>query len=64
MVKGQKHPMIISQHGISSLKLEVDWTDAEDDEALGNSNVLNANFNSVDKNMSRLINTCTKSKEA
>src|ERR1044072_7161334 len=45
-------------------KKEEDWTKEEDEEALSNSKALNANFNGVDKNMFRLINTCTVAKDA
>ena len=46
------------------LKDEEDWTKEEDEEALANSKALNAIFNGVDKNMFRLINTCTVAKDA
>src|ERR1044072_5838005 len=45
-------------------KKEEDWTKEEDEKALANSKALNAIFNGVDKNMFRLINTCTMAKEA
>jgi hypothetical protein len=45
------------------LKPEEDWTEAEETEALGNSKALNKIFNCVDKNMFRLINSCTIAKE-
>lgn len=61
MIKGWKHPMITSEEGVTNLKLEADRTDAE---ALGNSKVLNAFLNGVDKNMFILINTCSEAKEA
>lgn len=41
--------MIISQDGISTLKSEVDWTNIEVDEALGNSKALYSIFNGVEK---------------
>ena len=47
-----------------SLKNEEDWTKEVDEEVLGNSKALNAIFNGVDKNLFRLINTCTVAKEA
>ena len=46
------------------LTLEEDWTKEEDELALGNSKALNALFNGVDKNIFRLINTCTVAKDA
>lgn len=55
--------MITYEDGTTSLKPEVKWTDAEDEEYLGNSKALNAIFNFVDKNMFRLINTCSEAKE-
>lgn len=56
--------MTTSQDGTSILKPEDEWSNAEDDEALGNSKALNVIFNGVDKNMCRLINTCIEPKEA
>src|ERR1044072_2188549 len=41
-------------------KKEEDWTKEEEEEALANSKALNAIFNGVDKNMFRLINTCSR----
>lgn len=58
VIKGWKNPIITSEDGKTNLKLEADWTDAEDDEALRNSKELNVIFNGVDKNMFRLINIC------
>lgn len=55
--------MVTSEDGTTSLKQEPELTDAEDDEALGNSKALNATFNGVDKNMFMLINTCSEAKE-
>src|ERR1044072_8731736 len=46
------------------LKYEENWTNEEDEEALANSRALNAIFNGVDKNMFKLINTCTVAKDA
>lgn len=56
--------MVTYADGTNSLKPEVEWTNAKDDEALRNSKALNDIFKGVDKNMFRLINTCSKSKEA
>ncbi|XP_057452263.1 uncharacterized protein LOC130744085 [Lotus japonicus] len=66
IVKGWKHPMKRDKEGTSTteLKLEEEWTKEEDDKALSNSKALNAIFNGVDKNMFRLINTCTVAKDA
>jgi hypothetical protein len=60
VMKSSTHPVVFDQDGISSLKPEDEWII----EALGNSKVLNAIFNEVDKNMLRLINTCTEVNEA
>jgi len=43
----------------TNLKPEEDWSKDEDELVLANSEVLNALFNAVDKNMFRLINTCS-----
>lgn len=64
VIKGWKHSVITSKDGTTSLKPEAEWTDVEDEEALGNSKPLNAISNGVDNNMFRLINTCSKAKEA
>ena len=47
-----------------TLKNEEDWSKEEDEEALANSKALNALFNGVDKNMFKLINTCTVAKDS
>lgn len=52
VVRGWKHNVTIPKDGTSCLKPEVECTDAEDNEALGNSKALNAIFNGVDKNCS------------
>lgn len=64
VIKGWKHPVITSKDGTTSLKPEAHWTDVEDKEALGNSKDLNVIFNGMDKNMLRLINTCSEAKES
>src|ERR1044072_3222349 len=67
IVKGWKQPMNVPEEGTStepSAKNEEDWTKEEDEEALANSKSLNAIFNGVDKNMFKLINTCTLAKYA
>lgn len=56
--------MITYENGTTSLKPEVEWTNTEDKEALGNSNDLNVIFNSPDKNMFRFIKTFLEAKEA
>lgn len=40
--------MITSQDVTSTLKLEAEWTNIEDNKALGNSKAFNAIFNGVD----------------
>ncbi|XP_057432497.1 uncharacterized protein LOC130725270 [Lotus japonicus] len=66
IVKGWKHPVKADKEGTSTteLKPEEEWNKEKDEEALGNSKALNAIFNGVDKNMFRLINTCTVAKDA
>lgn len=48
----------------TELKPEEDWSKEEYELALGNSKALNDLFNDVDKNIFRMINTCTVAKEA
>src|ERR1044072_9170083 len=64
--QGWKHPVIVSKEGTSTsdLKPEEKWTKKEDEEALANHKALNVIFNGVDKNIFRLIYTCTVAKVA
>jgi hypothetical protein len=64
VVKGWTHPINTAEHGTTSLKGEADWSVEEETESVGNSKALNALFNGVDRNMFKLINTCTKAKQA
>ena len=65
VLKGWSPPPIKNAEGITTgVKDEVNWPEAEDLEALRNSQALNAIFNGVDKNVFRLINTCTTAKAA
>ena len=66
VIKGWEHPKMLDTEGkpTDGLKPEEDWTKEEDELALGNSKALNALFNGVDKNIFRLINTCTVAKDA
>ncbi|CAJ2663332.1 gag-protease polyprotein [Trifolium pratense] len=64
IIKGLTHPIFTAEDGTTSLKPEADWSVSEDTEATGNSKALNAIFNGVDKNMFKLINTCTEAKQA
>src|ERR1044072_578280 len=69
IVKGWSPPVKTATEESSAtakptFKEEADWSKEEDEEALANSKALNAIFNGVDKNMFRLINTCTVAKEA
>jgi hypothetical protein len=66
VLKGWEHPKILDANGVDTgvLKLEEDWSAAEDTASLGNSKALNALFNGVDKNMFRLIKKCTVAKNA
>lgn len=63
MIKGWKHLVITFEDGTTSLKPKAEWMDAEEEEALGNYKALNAILNGVDKNMSKLINTCSEAKK-
>jgi hypothetical protein len=66
VLRGWKHLVVLDKDGNKTavLKLEEDWSTAEDELALGNSKALNALFNGVDKNMFRLIKKCTVAKDA
>lgn len=44
------------------MKPKKDWELAEDEDALGNSRALNSIFDGVNKNIFKIINTCTKAK--
>ncbi|XP_050920063.1 uncharacterized protein LOC127137667 [Lathyrus oleraceus] len=57
-------PPILDGSNYDYWKLEEDWSKEEDEPALGNSKALNALFNGVDKNIFRLINTYTITKDA
>lgn len=59
VIKGWRHPVITSKDDTTSLKPEADWTKVKNDKALGNSKALNAILKRVDKNMLRLISTCS-----
>jgi len=48
----------------TELKPEEEWSKEEDELALGNSKVLNALFNGVNKNLFRLISNFTVAKDA
>ena len=47
-----------------TIKMEANWTQAEDDQALGNNTALNAIFNGVTPNVFKLISQCSVAKEA
>ncbi|MCI40658.1 gag-pol polyprotein, partial [Trifolium medium] len=64
IIKGWTYPVVTEEDGTTSQKSEADWSEVEDTEALGNSKALNAIFIGVDKNMFKLINTCTEAKQA
>ena len=68
IVKGWTPPVNKTTEGSSTTtpdyKKEEDWTKQEEEEARANSKALNAIFNGVDKNMIRIINTCTVAKDA
>ena len=64
IIKSWEHPVVMDKDGTvtTTLKPEEEWSKDEDGLALGNFIALNALFNGVNKNMSRLINTCTMAK--
>ncbi|XP_050888765.1 uncharacterized protein LOC127093915 [Lathyrus oleraceus] len=66
VIKGWEHPVVKEKDGkvVTNLKPEEDWSKEEDELSLGNSKALNDLFNGVDKNIFRLINTCTMAKDA
>jgi len=65
-IKGWEHPVGMDKDGKAtiSLKLEEDRFKDEDEITLGNSKALNVLFNAVDKNMFRIIITCTVANDA
>lgn len=65
MIQGWEAPVSVGEkRGATRPKPENDWSPTEDEAALGNFHALNSIFNEVDKNVFRLINTCTSAKEA
>ncbi|TYK30592.1 putative mitochondrial protein [Cucumis melo var. makuwa] len=63
LVAGYEPPMI-TVDGAFVPKLEVNWTDAEEQASVRNARALNAIFNGVDLNVFKLINSCSTTKEA
>jgi hypothetical protein len=61
VIKDWKHPVVEKKNGkvTTYLKLGEDWSKEEYELALRNFKALNVLFNGVDKNIFRLINTCT-----
>ncbi|KAA0053529.1 gag-pol polyprotein [Cucumis melo var. makuwa] len=55
---------VITVGGVSVLKPEVDWIDAEEQASVGNARALNPILNGVDLNVFKLINFCSTAKEA
>ena len=64
MLKRWNHPVVKDKDENESWKPEEDWSKEEDELALGNSKALKALLNGVDKNIFRLMNTCTIAKDA
>lgn len=64
VINGWTPPKVTTEDGTETLKPEKDWSKEEDEEAHDNSRALNAIYNGVDKNISRVINTCSNAKEA
>lgn len=52
VIKGWKHPVVTSQDRTTNLKLEVDLSKDEDDEAMPNDKTLNSIFNGVERTCS------------
>jgi len=63
--RGWEHPMVLDKDGNKTtlLKLEEEWTTAEDELSLENSKELNALFNGVHKNIFRLFKQCIVAKD-
>jgi len=66
VLKGWEHHVVKDndENDTTELKPKEDWFKEEDELALGNSKALNTLFNEVEKNMCRLINTCTVAKDS
>jgi hypothetical protein len=66
VVKGREHPVALDKDGNKTnvLKLEEEWTIAEDETSLANSRALNAIFNGVDQNVFGIIKQCNIAKKA
>jgi len=66
IIRGWEHHVVMDKDGkaTTTLKPKEKWSKDEDGLALGNSRALNALFTGVDKNMFRLISTCTVAKDA
>lgn len=64
VIRGWKHQVITYEDGTTTLKPEVEWIDAEDEEVIGNSTAFSSIFNGMDKNMFILIKTWSEAKEA
>ena len=52
------------EHANGIVKMEVEWSPAEEELALGNHRALNAIFNGVDPSVFKMISTCVEAKEA
>ena len=52
------------EHTYGIVKMEIEWTLAENELALGNNRALNAIFNGVDPNVFKMISNCSVAKEA
>lgn len=65
-IKGWEHPVVQDKYDkdTTNFKPEEDQSKEEDELALWNSKALNALFNTIYKNISKLINTYTVAKDA
>jgi hypothetical protein len=66
ILKGWEPPVVLDKDGNKTvvLKPEEEWSQEEDEAALGNNNALNALFNGVDRSMFKLIKPCIVAKDA
>lgn len=62
--KGWTSLNITTKDNIETVNPENDWSTTKDEETLFNSCALNSIYNGVDKNIFKIINTCTSAKKA
>lgn len=64
VINGWTPPMIIVDDESEFVKPEKDWTYAKNEVILGNSRTIIVIYNGVDKNIIRILDTYTNTKEA